>query len=326
VYAPLDRDPDGELAGRLASMGFDVQTVPEDELSQAAQAASRNPGGFLVLVEAVEGRVEAVCAGLEAVAAPLVLVGRGPAEEAMRMVRTVDPFGLIFEDCGPEHIQACLEMARRRWGHEQDLLDRAENAHAVALKEIHHRVKNHLNVVQSFLNLQEQEVDAACRPALAQTRHRIRAVAAVHDLLAHPETLGRFGCQGFLESLVQELATAYDAAGLKMHVASSVEALHPRQMVPLGLIVTELVTNALRHGLSGREDGELSVVLEQQEGMRRLEVRDNGPGLPADFDPARAQSLGLTLVFGLVEQLKGHIRYESAKGLAWEIEFPATDS
>jgi two-component sensor histidine kinase len=88
--------------------------------------------------------------------------------------------------------------------------------------------------------------------------------------------------------------------------------------------VTELISNALRHGLSGRENGSLSILLDRRDGNLRLTVRDNGQGLPEGADLLQSPGLGLTLVLGLVEQLRGHAKYASKDGLEWEIVFPET--
>ncbi|MFW5837978.1 MAG: sensor histidine kinase, partial [Desulfovibrionaceae bacterium] len=282
IYAPLGRDPEGVLARRLESMGFAVQVVEEDELAEVVRLAADDAKSLLVLVEACGEKAEPVCAELREGPFPVVLVGRGAPEGAMDLVRRVAPVSLFFESCDPSRGHACLEMALLRWRHEQELMDRARQAHAMALKEIHHRVKNHLNVVQSFLHLQEQGVGPECREQFVEARQRIRAVAVTHDLLAHPESLNVGGCQGYLDRLVSELASAYGAGSVELDVFCDVD-IFPRQMVPLGLIVTELVTNALRHGLAGRHDGRLVIRMEQLGDRYKLAIHDNGPGLPDGF-------------------------------------------
>ncbi len=195
----------------------------------------------------------------------------------------------------------------------------------VLLREIHHRVKNNLAVVASLLNLQAASVDSveSALRGLEASRDRIFSMAKVHEQLCENESLSGIDMRDFLGSLVNGLAAVYaQDIPLDMDLDLADISLDITQAVPCGLVVNELVSNALIHGLRGRENPRLSVSLREEGGTVLLRVRDNGSGLPDGFDPALASSLGWNLVRILCEQLRGGFRREEGEGTSFEVSFP----
>ena len=194
------------------------------------------------------------------------------------------------------------------------------------LKEIHHRVKNNMQVVNSLLSLQaKREASPLVQEAFAEARGRVQSMALVHEILYQSENLADIDLQTYLEHLTRQLRNAF-ASGLQ-RVEVTVEAEGIRfgidEAVPFGLIVTELVSNAFKYAFSdGR--GSLYVGLsELPSGMFRLVVNDDGIGLPEDFDFRLGNTLGLWLISELVEgQLEGTWRLVPGDGAKWEIEWP----
>jgi PAS domain S-box-containing protein len=181
------------------------------------------------------------------------------------------------------------------------------------LKEIHHRVKNNLNVIVSLLRLQEDHVDdvESARVAFRESRNRIFSMALVHEALYQSENLAEIELDGYLRDLIEQLrenaphhlriSYRLDLVPLKLDVARA---------VPCGIIVNELVTNAQKHAFPERESGEIAILLQADAPtvdagtvQVTLTVADDGEGLTSEYDPEKTSSLGLKLVSILVEQI-----------------------
>ncbi|MCX6925502.1 MAG: PAS domain S-box protein, partial [Verrucomicrobia bacterium] len=196
------------------------------------------------------------------------------------------------------------------------------------LKEVHHRVKNNLQIVSSLLNLQAGHVqDATVLELLTVTRSRVGAMALLHENLYQSENFARLNLPEYVESLCAQLLRAagpvHARVRLERHVDSETVALGLDQAVPCGLLLNELVTNALKHAFPGERSGCIRVTLERATPQTaRLTVADDGVGLPATLDPRHSASLGLQLVFLLTQQLHGTVNFERGQGTAVHILLP----
>jgi len=196
--------------------------------------------------------------------------------------------------------------------------------HATFFKEIHHRVKNNLQNIASLLALQLRRTDdVAAKEALSGSISRITAIAVVHESLSQEETamveLGR------LVKSVSKLAEVEPS----QDIVIDVDVLEPSVLIPsreasyLALVVNELIQNALKHGMVEGREGKISIRAGAEGGVISVIIRDNGPGLPAGFDPARDGNLGLTIVRNLVkDELKGQFSLVNEKGVVAEVAFP----
>lgn len=195
------------------------------------------------------------------------------------------------------------------------------------LKEIHHRVKNNLQIISSMLSLQEARVsDPGSREILADSRNRIKSMALIHERLYGSPDLSSIDFAEYLRSLVGHLASSYGAGGGRISTRMDVEAmsLNIDTAIPLGLIVNELVTNSFKHAFPGEAKGEIFVRLRREGEMQYLlVVGDDGTGLPPGLDIERTPSLGLQLVHALARQTGSRITVERGKGTAFRIEFSA---
>jgi len=195
----------------------------------------------------------------------------------------------------------------------------------VLLKEIHHRVKNNMQVISSLVALQAAELgDAAMRSVLGDVTHRVRSMALVHEKLYQSADLARVEFAEYAKSLLNYLWRSYGraAAGIRLTLDMEPVSLSVNAAVPCGLILNELVTNALKHAFSGSSDGELTVSLgAAPPGRVRLCVRDNGRGLPEGLDWRKARSLGLRLVQMLAGQLHAEVQVKSDAGTEFVITF-----
>jgi PAS domain S-box-containing protein len=195
------------------------------------------------------------------------------------------------------------------------------------LREIHHRVKNNLQVTSSLLRLQAGAVaDPQSREMFEETESRIRSMALVHEKLYQSTNLSRIDFADYIRSLGALLfsSSAINPANVKLQVSGGDIYLSIDTAVPCGLIVNELLSNALKHAFPGDRTGEIHVHLDEQEGgWIRASVRDDGVGLSSDFDPERTSTLGLQLVHGLAQQIDGRITIERGVGAGFILEFPA---
>lgn len=195
----------------------------------------------------------------------------------------------------------------------------------ILLKEVYHRVKNNLQVVQSLLNLQGRAVrDPSAQVALQEMSHRVRAMVLVHEQLYRSQSLGEVSLQSYVGDLVRQLVQGSERSAGDVRIRSEIAdtAIGIDSAIPLGLLLTELVSNALKHGFPQGGRGEVIVSIGPEPGGQgtRIEVSDNGRGLPEDFDPAATRSMGLQLAAALAGQLGGELRFRSNAGTtAWVV-------
>ncbi len=193
------------------------------------------------------------------------------------------------------------------------------------LKEIHHRVKNNMAVISSLLALQGNRVaDPALRSMFEESRQRIRSMALVHEKLYASTDLSRIDLAGYVRSLVNGLGTIYQTPGKTIEVGVDVGdvLLDVDAAVPCGLILNELVTNALKYAFAGRDRGEISVSFTKAGNACTLTVKDDGVGFPAGFDPLNSDTLGLKIVEVLAGQLDGSVRFSFDAGTEVVVTFP----
>ena len=185
------------------------------------------------------------------------------------------------------------------------------------LKEIHHRVKNNLQIVSSLLRLQAGQIDnAIAKAALQDMQSRVRSMALIHEHLYRSENLAQVDLSTYLKGLCQQLirtlAVSPDSVRLQLNLAPL--RVDIDQAIPCGLLVNELVSNCLKHGFPEGRTGEVRVGLQLVAGGPEvcLWVADNGAGLPEDFAVKRTKSLGLQLVTDLTRQLGGKLAINPA--------------
>jgi len=194
----------------------------------------------------------------------------------------------------------------------------------VLLKEVHHRVKNNLQVISSLVGLQaDGSKDETVREVLKDVTYRVRSMALVHEKLYQSADLA---CIDFAEYVRSLLGYLWRAQGLAASVQLTLDldavSLLVDTAVPLGLILNELAGNALKHAFRGRSEGEVTVSLHNsEEGRISLVVRDNGVGLPEGLDWRQAKSLGLRLVQMLAGQVGAGVEVNSMEGTKFEIFF-----
>jgi PAS domain S-box-containing protein len=195
----------------------------------------------------------------------------------------------------------------------------------VLLREIHHRVKNNLQVISSLLNLQmERVVNPAARAALTESQSRIRSMALVHSLLYRAKDLAHIDFIEYLRTVVDSLVSTYgaEASTIETSVKGAQVQLDIDRAIACGLIVTELVSNALRHAFPHHRHGHIDVEVVSEADQVKLEVRDDGIGLPREAQRGAVPSFGLQIARTLTQQLDGAIELIVDRGTAAHVTFP----
>lgn len=192
------------------------------------------------------------------------------------------------------------------------------------IKEIHHRVKNNLQVVVSLLNTQSLYLnDEAAIRAIRESENRMHAMSLIHLRLYQSDDVATISVRTYIRELISYLRDCYDArASIVLGDSPDVE-LDVAQAIPVGLILNEAISNALKYAFPDERQGRIDVSIKKNEqNTIRLNISDNGIGLPADYDASEGASLGMSLMKGLAEQLGGDITLLNNNGLTVEIEFP----
>lgn len=195
------------------------------------------------------------------------------------------------------------------------------------LREVHHRVKNNLQVIASLLRLeQSRTAEPGTRSVLTDMRGRIRSMALLHETLYRTGVFAEVDLASYLRGLVSQLFRSHNEKPAQIHLVLDLAAVNVGidQAIPCGLIVNELVTNSLKHGFIQDQEGEVRVVLRREsDGQVRLEVSDTGVGLAADFETKRGNSLGLQLVADLARQLRGRLDIDAGPAARFTVMFQA---
>jgi PAS domain S-box-containing protein len=195
----------------------------------------------------------------------------------------------------------------------------------VLLKEIHHRVKNNLQITSSLLRLQAANIsDPSIREMVHDSQDRIHSMALVHELLYRSTDLAHVDFAEYVRGLVEQLLRSYGAVGRRISIAVDLGSIQfgVDEAIPCGLIINELVSNSLKHAFPGGRSGTIRVSGEADDLHATLRVFDDGAGFPAGIDAGRGGTLGLQLVQTLTDQLEGTLRVRTESGTQVEIAFP----
>jgi len=194
----------------------------------------------------------------------------------------------------------------------------------VLLKEVHHRVKNNLQIVSSIFNLQAAHAgdDQRMLDLLRDSRDRIRSMAFIHESLYQNKEFSSVDLARYIDGLSRNLMLSYSPSG-NIELRTELQEVHLvlDQAIPCGLILNELISNALKHAFPDGRHGIVSITLQHAGDQVMIGVCDDGVGLPPDFDGERDGNLGLELVHTLAEQLDGSVRMMAGKGASYLLTF-----
>lgn len=199
----------------------------------------------------------------------------------------------------------------------------------VLLKEVHHRVKNNLQIISSLLSLQMHGVsDKSTLDFFADNTRRIKSMALVHETLYQSKNISEVNFAGYLHALIGSVKDSYrNEKTINVFLEAESHNLKIDTAIPCGLIINELITNSYKYAFNGKPGGEINLRFTKDKakgksGNYKLSVKDNGVGLPEKFDINKSTTLGLQLVTILTEQLDGTLSLESKEGASFTIDFP----
>ncbi|MEN6291299.1 MAG: sensor histidine kinase [Methanobacterium sp.] len=202
----------------------------------------------------------------------------------------------------------------------------------ILLKEIHHRVKNNLQIISSLLNLQSRYInDEEMLDIYKESQNRVKSMAIIHEKLYQSEDLARIDFGDYVKSLVMDLFHSYGVDNIEPDINIRDVLLDINTAIPCGLIVNELVTNSIKHGFLAsrtRVDSQsfdkrdnIAVNITKENEIYTMSVYDNGMGFPDNLDFRHTDSLGMQLVISLTSQLRGTVELERNNGTLFRIVF-----
>jgi len=274
-----------EIKGKL----LDKIIVPEDLYEEGVALTSDTAGGKSVALETVRQRKDGKRIHVSILGAPIVIDGK------------VEAVYGIYRD-----------ITRRKLAEEKikDSLKEKE----VMLYEIHHRVKNNMQIILSLLRLQSRGIeDERTKEMFQESQNRIRSMALIHEKLYQSGDLSRIDIADYVRGLATHLVSVYGAEGTPVGLIVDIKDVYLdiNRAIPVGLIVNELVTNAMKHGFDKGAKGQVRIAAKKAaKGKFELVVADTGKGLPKGFDITKTESFGMQLVTDLVAQIEGHIEFK----------------
>ncbi|BAU13285.1 signal transduction histidine kinase [Leptolyngbya sp. NIES-3755] len=277
--------------------------------------SSTNNGGFAQQVEAIRQRLASIRDRLLAqstVSSPIPVEIQQELQSAIEVLQTA---------------RTVIQQAESSSTIEQ--LRTSVREKEILLREIHHRIKNNLQVVTSLLDLQVMRTqDENVQALLRSNQSRISSISLVHDRLSQAGNNSTIRLGEYVQSLVPMLVQTYaiesNQITLRTAISGEIE-LSSNRVVPVGLILNELISNALRHGLVNR-GGEIAVLLRVENSQVTLTVSDTGNRFPANFDLNTPQTLGFQIINSLVQQLDASLRVDRTPRTALTIQFDAAGS
>ena len=232
-------------------------------------------------------------------------------------IRWIEGFGNVYENENgePVRILGVISDITERKETENHLLKAVEEKE-ILLREIHHRVKNNMQIISSFLSLQSSQVfDKRDADLFTTVQDRVKSMALIHDNLYNSEDISRINFKEYVETLSSQIFATYSSLSKNIKLKTNIMdvTFNMETAIPLGLIISELLVNSLKHAFPDFK-GEISIYLHVKQDKIELIFNDNGIGLPKDFKIQKPKRLGLKLLKTLVEQLEGKIKLKIYHG------------
>jgi len=287
-----------ELINRMFTIGLPIR----EEILVPSPAGLKSHDAFLIPLKTPDGTVTSI-----------LVISRDISERK----RTEEEIQLL---------NATLEQRVRDRTQELEQATEAIRASldekVILLREVHHRVKNNLQIIISLSNLQMRQIDdKQLKQVMVDTQNRVRAMSFVHEKLYRSEDLSHIDLSDYIRYLATHLFASYNVNSQQVSLNLDIKKimLNINTAIPLGLIINELISNSLKYAFPDGRKGEIFIALQREDHTLTLLFKDNGIGIPADLDWRDTKSLGLRLVVSLVEQLDGTIELDRTAGTAFTI-------
>ncbi len=222
----------------------------------------------------------------------------------------------------PAMMSTCRDVRERKQAQKE--IQRQLDEKGVLLKEVHHRIKNNIASISGLLSLHlKSMINPEAAAALKDAIGRVDSMRILYDTLLLGEDYNDPSVKAYFEKLADTIVAMFpERAKLTLTKNIADFPLEPRRLFPLGIIINELLTNAMKYAFTGRESGTLEVSLTVADGRACLIVQDDGPGLPSGFEIRDSKGFGLMLVQMLCQQLGGVLQLENRGGARFRVEFP----
>ncbi|NBD32644.1 MAG: PAS domain S-box protein, partial [Cyanobacteria bacterium] len=228
--------------------------------------------------------------------------------------------------CNGDIVGVCRDISKRKEAEEQ--LQASLEEKDLLLKEVHHRVKNNLQVISSIFSLQSQTItDEQALAILEESQNRISSMALIHEKLYQAANLANIDFAEYIRDLIYHLLACYNINPDWIQTEMKIQSIQFNldTAIPCGLLINELVSNSLKHGFTNQRPGKIYIflgIIDEAKEMIRLKVEDDGVGLPEEFNPGKSSSLGVSLITSLTQQLRGTLKFQNNPGASFEITFP----
>ncbi len=204
-------------------------------------------------------------------------------------------------------------------------LRRSLDEKEILIKEVHHRVKNNLALIGSLINMQTRQIgEDRVVAILNDLKKRVAAISLIHENLYKSKDLVSISSKAYLNELLDNIKDSLISKTNQISITTKIAdiSLDVETTIPLGLIVTEIITNSLKYAFSDNENGDILVELTKDQDWCRLLISDTGPGFPKDFQKKNSESLGLLLIDSLASQLHGNHEMKNNNGAVHILNFP----
>ncbi len=244
------------------------------------------------------------------------------------LIKPVEPdklYAMVDELAGYILMHRALEEKERKRQIAESNLKKSLEEKEILLKEVHHRVKNNMQIISSILKMQERLIDdPKLKTVLGESQNRIRSMALIHENLYRNENLANIQFKNYVQSLVNTISRSYFDQQKKVTFRFDIEDVFlPIDIgIPCGLIINELISNAFKHAFPDRDKGLIRIALEHTgNGSYVLSVSDDGIGIDGSFSPESANSLGMRIVYKLIQQIEGNLSFDFSDGTKYFISF-----
>lgn len=323
-----------DLQHMLADMGYKVLEVVASGEEALDKVKKLKPD--LILMDIVlKGKIDGIETAKRVQSimdVPVIYVTAYGDEEKIERAKATEPYGYILKPFNKRALKADIEMALYNHQVVNELkvsgkkIKRNLEEREVMLKEIHHRVKNNMQLISSLLSHQSRYAkDKKSRELFSESQARIQSMMLIHENLYESKDFSMIDFSLYAKKLMGYLSDLYEIEPHDIDFKIDVKSvkLNMRLAIPCGLILSELVTNAIKYAFVGRKKQAkvIKVSMHASGGVVTLTVADNGVGLPARIDFYKPKTLGFELVGTLVKQLGGEIKLNKKKGCTFVISF-----
>ena len=322
-----------DIKNMVTSLGYQVVAIAHDSDQAIQEAEIKRPDLILMdmkLGDDFEG-VDAAQHIREQFDIPVIFVTGYTDETILKRAMISVPFGYVTKPFEKRQLHSSIEMAlfkhemeRKLRISEQRLKDSLKEKETL-LREMHHRVKNNLQVISSLLNLQADHInDPRAYEMLRESRNRVYSISLIHEALYKSPDFEKVDFCEYIRNLTANLFSSFGSRAGKIHLNYELQEafLKIETAIPCGLIINELVSNALKYAFDKDQEGSITVTFHPEDDSFIIAVSDNGRGLPDSFDIQNSGSTGMELVTSLTQQLGGTINVDSTQGTLFTMKIP----